>query len=36
MTTRLVLASNNAKKATEMQAMLAPLGIAIIRKAHLG
>ena len=36
MTTRLVLASNNAKKATEMQAMLAPLGIAIIPQGALG
>ena len=36
MTTRLVLASNNAKKAAELHAMLAPLGIEIISQAELG
>ena len=36
MTTRLVLASNNAKKAAELHAMLAPLGIEIIAQAELG
>ena len=30
MSTRLVLASNNAKKAAEMQALLAPLGIEVL------
>ena len=36
MTTRLVLASNNAKKAAELLAMLAPLDIEIISQAELG
>ncbi|ENO88432.1 RdgB/HAM1 family non-canonical purine NTP pyrophosphatase [Thauera linaloolentis] len=36
MSKRLVLASNNAKKATEMQALLAPLGIEIIPQSALG
>ena len=36
MTTRLVLASNNAKKAAELHAMLAPLGIEIISQGELG
>ena len=36
MTTRLVLASNNAKKAAELHAMLAPLGIKIIAQGELG
>ena len=36
MTTRLVLASNNAKKAAELHAMLAPLDIEIIAQAELG
>lgn len=36
MTTRLVLASNNAKKAAELHAMLAPLGIEIIAQGELG
>lgn len=36
MTTRLVLASNNAKKAAELHAMLAPLDIEIISQAELG
>jgi len=33
---RLVLASNNAKKAVEMQALLAPLGIEVVAQATLG
>jgi XTP/dITP diphosphohydrolase len=33
---RLVLASGNAKKAAEMQALLAPLGLEIITQAQLG
>ena len=36
MSTRLVLASNNAKKAAEMQALLAPLGIEVIPQAVFG
>ena len=36
MSKRLVLASNNAKKAAEMQALLAPLGIEIIPQSALG
>lgn len=36
MNKRLVLASNNAKKAAEMQALLAPLGIDVIAQAALG
>lgn len=36
MSTRLVLASNNAKKAAEMQALLAPLDIEIIPQGALG
>ncbi len=36
MTTRLVLASNNAGKAAEMQALLEPLGIEVIPQATLG
>ena len=36
MSKRLVLASNNAKKAAEMQALLAPLGIEIIPQGALG
>ena len=36
MTTRLVLASNNAKKAAELHAMLAPLDIEIIAQGELG
>ena len=36
MTKRLVLASNNAKKATEMQALLAALGIEVILQSALG
>ncbi len=36
MSTRLVLASNNAKKAAEMQALLAPLGIEVIPQSALG
>ena len=36
MTTRLVLASNNAKKAADRHAMLAPLDIEIIAQAELG
>lgn len=33
---RLVLASNNAKKAAEMQALLAPLGIEVVPQSALG
>jgi XTP/dITP diphosphohydrolase len=33
---RLVLASNNAKKAAEMNALLAPLGIAVLPQGELG
>ena len=33
---RLVLASNNAKKAAEMQALLAPLGIEVVPQSVLG
>ncbi len=33
---RMVLASNNAGKLAELQAMLAPLGIALVRQAELG
>lgn len=36
MSLRLVLASNNAKKAAEMQALLAPLGIEIVPQSTLG
>ncbi len=36
MSTRLVLASNNAKKAAEMQALLAPLGIEVIPQSVFG
>ncbi|MDO9596110.1 MAG: RdgB/HAM1 family non-canonical purine NTP pyrophosphatase [Azoarcus sp.] len=36
MSQRLVLASNNAKKAAEMQALLAPLGIEVIAQSALG
>ena len=36
MSKRLILASNNAKKAAEMQALLAPLGIEIIPQSALG
>lgn len=36
MSKRLVLASNNAKKAAEMQALLAPLGIEVIPQSALG
>lgn len=36
MSKKLVLASNNAKKAAEMQALLAPLGIAVVPQAALG
>ncbi|GHT83406.1 non-canonical purine NTP pyrophosphatase [Betaproteobacteria bacterium] len=36
MSKKLVLASNNAKKATEMQTLLAPLGLEIIPQAQLG
>ncbi|MDR2688411.1 MAG: RdgB/HAM1 family non-canonical purine NTP pyrophosphatase [Azoarcus sp.] len=34
--TQLVLASGNAKKITEMRALLMPLGLEIIPQAHLG
>jgi len=33
---KIVLASNNAGKLAELQAMLAPLGLALIRQADLG
>jgi XTP/dITP diphosphohydrolase len=36
MSKRLVLASNNARKAAEMQALLAPLGIEVIPQSALG
>lgn len=36
MSQRLVLASNNAKKAAEMQALLAPLGIEVVPQSALG
>jgi XTP/dITP diphosphohydrolase len=36
MSQRLVLASNNAKKAAEMQALLAPLGIEVVPQSVLG
>ncbi len=36
MSKRLVLASNNVKKAAEMQALLAPLGIEVIPQSALG
>ncbi len=36
MPTRLVLASNNAKKAAELQALLAPLGLQVLAQGELG
>src|SRR6478672_7861681 len=36
MTTRIVLASNNRGKLAELQAMLAPLGVELVRQADLG
>ena len=36
MTLKLVLASNNAGKLAELQAMLAPLGVELIRQSELG
>jgi XTP/dITP diphosphohydrolase len=33
---KIVLASNNAGKLAELQAMLAPLGVALVRQAELG
>lgn len=36
MTARLVLASNNAKKAAELQALLEPLGLQVIPQGELG
>ena len=36
MNRKLVLASNNAKKALEMQILLAPLGLEIVSQARLG
>ncbi|MDR1462577.1 MAG: RdgB/HAM1 family non-canonical purine NTP pyrophosphatase [Azoarcus sp.] len=36
MSKKLILASNNAKKAAEMQTLLAPLGLEIIPQAQLG
>lgn len=36
MSQRLVLASNNAKKAAEMQGLLAPLGIEVVPQSALG
>ena len=36
MTTKLVLASNNAGKLAELQALFAPLGVALVRQSELG
>jgi XTP/dITP diphosphohydrolase len=36
MTSRLVLASNNRGKLAELQAMLAPLGVELVRQSELG
>src|SRR4029453_8947722 len=36
MTTRIVLASNNRGKLAELQAMLAPLGVELVRQSELG
>ncbi|MDB5947003.1 MAG: non-canonical purine pyrophosphatase, RdgB/HAM1 family [Ramlibacter sp.] len=36
MTLKLVLASNNAGKLAELQAMLAPLGVELVRQSQLG
>lgn len=36
MKTKLVLASNNAGKLAELQALLAPLGVELVRQADLG
>ena len=36
MNLKLVLASNNAGKLAELQAMLAPLGVALVRQSELG
>lgn len=36
MALKIVLASNNAGKLTELQAMLAPLGLALVRQGELG
>lgn len=36
MTTRLVLASNNAKKLVELQALLAPAGVELVTQGSLG
>lgn len=36
MISKIVLASNNAGKLAELQAMLAPLGIALVRQGELG
>ncbi len=36
MTVKIVLASNNAGKLAELQAMLAPLGVALLKQADLG
>ena len=33
---RIVLASNNQGKLAELQAMFAPLGIALVRQGELG
>ncbi|MCB2037510.1 MAG: non-canonical purine NTP pyrophosphatase, partial [Ottowia sp.] len=33
---KMVLASNNAGKLAELQAMLAPLGFELVRQAELG
>jgi XTP/dITP diphosphohydrolase len=33
---RVVLASNNAGKLAELQAMFAPLGIVLVRQGELG
>ena len=36
MTTKLVLASNNAGKLAELQALFAPLGVELVRQSELG
>ena len=36
MTLKIVLASNNAGKLAELQAMFAPLGVSLVRQAELG
>ena len=36
MTQRLILASNNAKKLKELQALIAPLGVELVTQGSLG